>query len=139
MWVTPNQVSTIGVPAACTSLPAIVLAPVTETCCPIRARVASSKPSAVPGTLIPGQSSHKWAEHRIFRQSFVYRDRVGIEIAQVSASCDRGRQVTEVLESEHSVDVSVLRCKRDDTFSVRQAQRSRVGTAFERFDAGDRA
>ena len=53
-WVTAPTGAGRRSPAARTSRPATVRAPGTETCCPMTARTASSKPSAAPGTRRPG-------------------------------------------------------------------------------------
>ena len=47
-----------------------------------------------------GKPSDERAQQRVFGQGFVDCDGIGVEVAQVPASCNRRRQVAQVVESE---------------------------------------
>ena len=132
-WVIVPSGPGSGSPAACTSRPATVRAPGTETCWPMTARTASSKPSAAPGTRRPGSARPPRPQERVVAQGLPDGDGVGVEVEQLAAARHRGVQVAQVREHELALHVGRAAtaprspaasgaAQRDDAVAVGQAQ-----------------
>ena len=104
-WVTAPTGAGRSSPAASTSRPATVRAPGTETCCPMTARTASSKPSAAPGTRRPGSLPHQRADERVVAQGLPNGDGIGVEVEQLAAAGHRRVQVAQVRQDELALHV----------------------------------
>ncbi len=149
-WVIAPSAPGSGSPAACTSRPATVRAPGTETCWPITARTASSKPSAAPGTRRPGSRSTSGPDERVAAQGLPDGDGVGVEVEQLAAARHgggagragpRGRARLPRRRTVRSSAPSsaVGGAQRHDAVAVGEAQAAAVGRSRRALDPGEGA
>ena len=92
-WVTDPIGCVRRRPQSMTSRAASVAAPLSETCWPSTARIASSWASTWPGTRRPGTAADHRPDQIVGAERVEHRDRVGVEVEQGARALDGGGEV----------------------------------------------